>query len=91
MRLRCLSLSLLAMVAVSGCATTSDVYDMGGGRYGLTSSAYTSMGGVGKARSSSIKKANDYCATRGKRAVIEDTKADASFASGTSEIAFRCE
>ncbi len=82
---------LALTIALAGCATTSDVYDLGDGRHGLTSSAYTTMGGAGKARSESIKKAKAYCQEQGKRAVIENTKSDATFASGTSEIAFKCE
>jgi hypothetical protein len=82
---------LIGCVALAGCATTSDVYELDGGRYGLASSAYTTLGGAGQARASSIKRATAYCSARGQKAVIEDAKSDATFASGTSEITFRCE
>lgn len=88
-------LSAWALILVScplgGCASSSGVFQVGPNTYQITTSAFTSSGGVGAARASAIQAANEYCERSGKHPFVLDTANDSQFTQGSSDIKFRCE
>jgi hypothetical protein len=75
---------------LAGCATSSGVYEVSPGVYSVTSSAFTSMGGAGAAKGDALKRAQATCARQGKIMQLVSQDADATFASGSADVTFRC-
>lgn len=86
------SIMLIGSMAASGCTTTSDVTSMGNGVYMTTAAACPACGGTSKSASLAATKANEYCATTGKKAVLEsvESKNLNAVGAGASQVAFRC-
>lgn len=83
------SLSLIALL-LSGCASSSGVYEVSPGVYSVTSSAITSFGGAGAAKGKAFKQAQATCAAKGKHMELVNQSADSNFASGSADVTFRC-
>lgn len=86
--------SLIAIAGaglVAGCASSSGVFQTGPDTYQITTSAFTSSGGVGAARASAIQTATDYCSRQGRRLLVLDAATDSQFTQGSSDVKFRCE
>lgn len=81
---------LAAALLLSGCATSSGVFEVSPGVYSVTSSAFTSMGGSGAAKGNALKRAQATCAEQGKHMELVNQSSDASFASGSADVTFRC-
>jgi hypothetical protein len=81
---------LLLVLLLSGCASSSGVYEVSPGVYSVTSSAITSFGGAGTAKGDAYKRAQATCATKGKRMELVSQSADANLASGSADLTFRC-
>jgi hypothetical protein len=79
------------MALLAGCASSSGVYELSDGRYQIATTAITSFGGAGTARASAIRTAEQFCAERSQRAVIDDAEMDSQFTQGSSQVTFRCE
>lgn len=82
-------IALLAML-LTGCATSSGVYETSPGIYSVTSSAFTSMGGASAARGKAMREATTKCASMGKRMELVTASNDATFASGSADLTFKC-
>jgi hypothetical protein len=84
---------ILAVFAflLTGCSSSSGVFQTGPETYQITTTAITSFGGVGTARASAIQAANDYCSHLGKRPLVLDAANDSQFTQGSSDVKFRCE
>lgn len=84
--MRIVALTLL----LGGCATSSGVFETSLGVYSVTSSAFTSMGGASAARGKALKEATAKCASMGKRMEQVDQSSNATLASGSADLSFRC-
>ena len=60
---------LLFIIVLVGCATTSSVMEVEGGAYMISAYASKIRGGATGATDLAFKKAMEYCAERGKKAV----------------------
>jgi hypothetical protein len=80
----------LVALLLSGCASSSGVFEVSPGVYSVTSSAITSFGGAGTAKGNAYKRAQATCAQQGKRMELVSQSADANFASGSADVTFRC-
>lgn len=67
------SLAATALL-LSGCATTSDVMDVGGGNYMISSHASAFRGGATGANSIAYQDANRFCAKIAAHAVVTDAR-----------------
>lgn len=76
---------------LSGCSSSSGVFQTGPDTFQITTTAITSFGGMGTARASAIQSANDYCSRLGKHALVLDAANDSQFTQGSSDVKFRCE
>lgn len=56
-------LFVLAAIPLAGCAGSSDVMDLGNGRYMISSHANHLAGGVSGANTEAYRSANKYCGT----------------------------
>jgi hypothetical protein len=63
-------LPLAAILALSGCASATDVMPMGSGVYMISSRAAPARGGAAGALQVAFRDANAYCVARGGRAVV---------------------
>lgn len=82
--------SLLAIVALTGCATSSGVHEIGPGRYTVSSSTFQSLGGSATAKGDALKKARATCEAQGKRLEVTSENAHSNLTSGITDITFRC-
>lgn len=89
--MRGILVGLTMALALSGCASSSGVFQTGPGAYRITTTAITSFGGAGKARGEGVKRANAYCAGQGKKAIVTDAASSSDITQGSSDISFRCE
>jgi hypothetical protein len=80
----------LLMLLLAGCASSSGVFEVSPGVYSVTSSAITSFGGAGTAKGDAYKRAQATCAAKGKRMELVTQNANATFASGSADVTFRC-
>ena len=62
--------ALFATLAITGCATTSDIVPVGNGVYEVAGSSATGMSSGGAQKIRLIKVANGYCAKQGKSAAL---------------------
>lgn len=83
--------TMAAALAVSGCASSSGVYAVEGGSYRVSSSAITSFGGAGTAKSKALKLATAQCSKIGKRPVVTSDATDANITGASVDVTFRCE
>lgn len=81
----------IGLFVLSGCASSSGVFQTGPDSYQVTTTAITSFGGVGTARASAIQTANEYCSRLGRHALVVDAANDSQFTQGSSDVKFRCE
>jgi uncharacterized lipoprotein YajG len=81
---------VVAALLLTGCASSSGVYEVSPGVYSVTSSAITSFGGAGAAKGDAYKRAQSECASKGKRMELVNQDANANFASGSADVTFRC-
>jgi hypothetical protein len=84
-----LALIVLAS-AVSGCASSSGVFEISPGIYSVSSTAITSFGGAATARGDALKKATQTCASQGKQMELVNQQSSANIASGSTDVTFRC-
>lgn len=80
---------LLAALAVAGC-TTSGIAQIGPDTYTVTNTAITSFGGAASAKGGAYKAAEAKCAENGKKPVIIENKTQATIASGSADVIFKC-
>lgn len=82
--------ALVALLLVSGCASTSGVVAVGDGAYMISGSAPANSGG--EVTATLYREANAYCADRKQKLVTVGSKSrDAGFARpGNAEVKFRC-
>lgn len=80
----------LAALTLGAC-TSSGIAQTGPDTYTVTNTAITSFGGAASAKGGAYKAADAKCATEGKKAVIIDNKTQATIASGSADVTFRCE
>jgi hypothetical protein len=64
--------AVFAVLALAGCATTSDIVPVGHGVYEVAGSSATGMSSGGAQKVRLIKVANEYCAKQGKGAAVVD-------------------
>lgn len=96
-----------AMLALSGCAMTSDVMDTGNGTYMISAHAAPVRGGAAGANQVAYKDASAFCTRQGAHAVVLTAAArdvyqgsfgasggfagGGVFAAGNTDLHFRCE
>lgn len=81
---------VLVALLLTGCASSSGVFEVSPGVYSVTSSAITSFGGAGTAKGDAYKRARAECAAKGKQMELVNQNADSNFASGSADVTFRC-
>lgn len=64
-------LTLGGLVAIVGCASTSDVVPVGNGVYQVSATSRGVLGGAGGEGTEALKAANTYCADQGKKMVAQ--------------------
>jgi hypothetical protein len=90
--MRYLGASVLgAMVLILGGCTSSGIAQIGPNTYTVTNTAITSFGGAASAKGGAYKAADAKCAADGKKAVIINNSTQATIASGSADVTFRCE
>jgi hypothetical protein len=90
---KCL-LGLLLVPALTACAHTSGVSDMGAGIYAVTGTETgTQQRGTAAARADAVDQATAFCAKSGRKPVIQgyDDKPLTAWGAPTSSVVFRCE
>lgn len=82
----------LAFVALllTGCASSSGVYEVSPGIYSVTSTAITSFGGAGTAKGNAFKRAQATCSAQGKQMELVEQKSDSQLTQGSADVTFRC-
>lgn len=65
-----LLIPLTAFLALTACASATDVMPMGGGVYMISANAAPARGGASGALQVAFRDANAYCVARGGRAVV---------------------
>lgn len=79
-----------AALALGAC-TSSGIAQTGPNTYTVTNTAITSFGGAASAKGGAYKDAEAKCAAEGKKAVITEDKTQATIASGSADVTFRCD
>jgi hypothetical protein len=85
-----IALATVVALVLGGC-TSSGIAQIGPDTYTVTNTAITSFGGAASAKGGAFKAANAKCQSEGKKAVITDEKSQATIASGSTDVTFRCE
>ena len=96
----------VSVIALAGCAITSDVMDTGNGTYMISAHAAPIRGGAAGANQVAYKDANAYCAQHGGHAVVlgadsrdvyqgsfggsNGSYGGGVFAAGNTDLHFRC-
>lgn len=83
-------IAAIAALTLGGC-TSSGIAQTGPNTYTVTNTAITSFGGAASAKGGAFKAAEAKCAAEGKKAVVIENKTQASIASGSADVTFRCE
>jgi len=83
-------IALAALAMLTAC-TSSGVATTGPNTYKVTNTAITSFGGAASAKGGAYKAAEAHCAAQEKRAVVIDDSTQATIASGSADVTFRCE
>lgn len=80
----------VACLMVAGCATTSEVVQIGSGNYEIAGSSATALSSGGSEKVKLLKVANQYCAGQGKQMTLvnaEDTNGHmGAFATGSAYV-----
>lgn len=87
------AIGLMALLfLLAGCQTASDIQDLGGDRYGVSSLACPACGGTAQSSSLASEKASKHCASLGKVVVPEtqDNQLANSFGAGRTDLVFSC-
>ena len=83
-------IAAIAAFTVAGC-TSSGIARIGPDTYTVTNTAITSFGGAASAKGGAYTAAESKCAETGKKAVVIENKTQATIASGSADVTFRCE
>lgn len=83
-------IGLVIVVGLTGCASSSGVFQVGPNLYQVTATAITSFGGVGTASASAVDSAKQFCGKDGKTAQFNSATSDSQFTQGTSDMKFSC-
>lgn len=85
---------LLAIAALSGCASDSGVTPMGHGNYMIAKQAATGFSGLGNLKTDSLRDADAFCTKQGKMLEVLDAREnEGPFTMGKfprAEVTFRC-
>lgn len=81
---------LLALVALTGCSSSSGVLPMGPDTYSVSASEHNMSGGAPVAQATALREANDYCAQRGKELLVTNASTSFSRPFFSYEATFRC-
>jgi len=87
MRRICITMMALGLTA----CTSSGVAMVGSDTYKVTNTAITSFGGAASAKGGAYRRATQHCAAQSKRAVVVDDSTQATIASGSADVVFKCE
>lgn len=85
--------SLLAIIfLVTGCQTTSNVQNLGNGRYSVSSIACPACGGTSRSHELAFKEASTYCGNLDMIAIPEETDNQTlnAFGAGGTDLVFSC-
>ena len=82
-------IATMAVLSLCGC-TTSGIAQTGPDTYTVTNTAITSFGGVASAKGGAYKAAEAKCAEQGKKFIIIENKTQATIASGSADVTFKC-
>lgn len=85
------SIIAIAALGMLGGCTSSGVAKTGPDTYTVTNTAITSFGGAASAKGGAYKAAEAKCAEVGKKPVILENRTQATIASGSADVTFRCE
>jgi hypothetical protein len=85
-----IAIAAIAALALGAC-TSSGIAQTGPNTYTVTNTAITSFGGAASAKGGAYKAADAKCAAEGKKAVIIANATQATIASGSADVTFRCE
>ena len=78
------------LLVLSGCASSSGVYQVGPGLYRVATTAITSFGGEGTAKGEAYHAATQECQRQGKQLSVVDDTSDAQFTQASANLTFRC-
>lgn len=81
---------IIAALLLTGCASSSGVFETAPGIYSISSTAITSFGGSATARGDAYKKAQAKCATAGKQMELVSQDASANIVNGSADLTFKC-
>jgi len=86
------TLFIATCLAVTGCATMSDVVPIGEGRYMVGTSVRGGFTSDAEVKASALKRANAYCAERGKQMVLIDATSSGvqGWTPQNAQVNFRC-
>ena len=82
-------IAAMAALTLGGC-TSSGIAQTGPDTYTVTNTAITSFGGAASAKGGAYKAAEAKCAAEGKKFVIIENKTQATIASGSADVTFKC-
>lgn len=88
-----ITLASLSAIGLSGCVSTSDAINIGGGQYSISSTNFWAWSGEGQ-QADAAKAANEHCAKMGKVARITSMKATDAVAYrnvASGQVTFVCE
>ena len=79
-------------VFLSGCQTASNVQDLGGGRYGVSSLACPACGGTAQSAKLAYEQASEFCAAKGQIVITESQNNEMANAvgAGRTDMIFAC-
>jgi hypothetical protein len=79
------------VLALAGCASTSDVQPYGKGLYTTASSDPTNLKTTGELKMLAIREANKFCADQGKTMRGVDATEQVGKSGGSTTLVFACE
>ena len=87
-----LSLAVVAIAGLAGCAQSSGILKMGPDTYSVSVHAAPARGGVPGARNLALTEANDHCSKAGKEIMVNNVASGRSshLPGGTVEVTFQC-
>jgi putative hemolysin len=86
------AISLVVVLALSACATSSGVQKLGPDTYVVSSQVMFGPGKASSARAAALNEAQQFCANLGRELLVDDysTKGNAMTVTGDSEVRFKC-
>ena len=88
-----ISLIITGLITLTNCATNSGVQQLAPNTYTL-SVGVAGMGSISgndtKAKHDSLQQANEFCSSKNKQILVQNTKMNSTYSGSTSELIFQC-